>query len=68
MKANHCSFEVRKVCVEEVKKILLSINKDKPPQTDNRDGKVMRLVAEYIATPICYIFNLCLEDRVSPQA
>ena len=44
----HCSFEFHKVGVEEVRKWLLSINKDKPPGTDNLDGKLLRLVAEYI--------------------
>ena len=50
--------------VEEVKQLLLSIDKDKPPGTDNRDDKLLRLVAEYIVTPVSHIFNLSLEDGV----
>lgn len=59
----HCRYEFRKVSVEKVNK-WLSINKDKPPGTDNLEGKLLRLAAEYIVTPICHIFNLSLEDRV----
>ena len=39
IKNKHCIFEFRKVSVEEVKKLLLSINNDKPPGSDNLDGK-----------------------------
>jgi hypothetical protein len=42
--------------------LLLYINKDKPPGTDNLDGKLLRLVAEYIGTPVCHIFNLSLKE------
>ena len=35
MKDKNCTFEFRKVSVEEVKKILLTINNDKPPGSDN---------------------------------
>jgi hypothetical protein len=34
--------------VEEVKKVLLSINNDKPPGSDN---KSLRIIADNIATP-----------------
>ena len=50
----------------EVKNVLLSINKDKPPGTDNLDGKLLKLVKEYIVSPVCHIFNI--EDGVCPQA
>ena len=48
--------------------LLLSINKDRPTGTNNLDGKLLRLVAEYIATPVCHIFNLSLEDAVCLHA
>jgi hypothetical protein len=38
-KDKHCNFEFRKVRVEEVNKLLLSINNEKPPGSDNLDGK-----------------------------
>jgi hypothetical protein len=38
--------------VGEVEKLLLFINKDKPPSIDNLDGKLLRIVADCIATPI----------------
>ena len=46
---------------------LLSINNDKPG-IDNLDGKLLRMVADSIATPICHVFNLSLEEGVCPQA
>jgi hypothetical protein len=35
---------------------------------DNLDGKLLRTVADSIATPICHIFNLSLEESFCPQA
>ena len=68
MKDKNCTFEFRKVNVEEVKRLLLSINNDKPPGSDNLDGKLLRIIADDIATPICDIFNLSLLESVCPQA
>ena len=39
MKDKNCNVEFCKVSVEEVRKLLLSINNDKPPGSDNLDGK-----------------------------
>ena len=63
-KDKNCSFEIRKVSVKEVKKLLLSINNDKPLGSDNLDGKLLRIIANDIATPICHIFNLSLLESV----
>ena len=30
-------------------------------------GSIVRIVADHIATPICYIFNLSLESNMCPQ-
>ena len=43
---------------------MLSINNDKPPGIDNLDGKQLRMVDDSIATPICHIFNLSLEESL----
>jgi hypothetical protein len=56
IKDKNCTFEFHKVSVEEVKK-LLAINNDKPLGYDNLDGKLQRIIADYIATHICHIFN-----------
>ena len=52
MKDKICIFELHKVIVEEVKKVLLSINNDKPPVSDNLDGKLLRIIADDIATSL----------------
>ena len=64
----HGKFEFCKVSVGEVEKLLLSINNDKPPGINNLDGKLLRMVADTIATPICHIFNLSLEKSLCLQA
>jgi hypothetical protein len=46
--------------VEEVIKVLLPINNDKSPGSDNLDGKLLRIIADDISTPVCSIFNLSL--------
>ena len=51
MKEKHCKVEFCKVSVGEVEKWLFSINNDKPPGIDNLDGKLLRMVADSIATP-----------------
>ena len=66
MKDKNCIFEFRKVSVEEVTKVLLFINNDKPQGSDNLNGKLQRIIG--IATPICQIFNLSLLESVCPQA
>ena len=47
---------------------MLLIDNDNPPGIDNLDGKLLRMVADSIATPICQIFNLSLEESLCPQA
>jgi hypothetical protein len=64
MKDRNCTFELREVSVEEEKILLLSINNDKPPGSDNLDGKLLRIISDDIATPICHIFNLILLESV----
>ena len=56
-----------KVSVGEVEKLLLLTNNDKPPGIDNIDGKLLRMVADSIATPVWHIFNLSLEESLCPQ-
>ena len=68
MKEMHCKLEFCKVSVGEVEELLLLINNDKPPGIDNLDGKLLWMVADSIATPICHIFNLSLEESLCPRA
>ena len=68
MKDKNCTFDFCKVSLEEVKKILFSIQIDKPPGSDNLDRKLTRIIADDIATPICHIFNLSqLEKKCAPS-
>jgi hypothetical protein len=45
-------FEFGQVRVGEVENVLLSINNDTPPGIDNLDGKLLRMVSDFIAPPI----------------
>ena len=68
MKDMHCNFEFCKVSVEEVKQLLLLINNDKAPGSDSLNGKLLRMIADHIGTPICHLFNLNLHESICPQA
>lgn len=67
MKERQCTFEIHHVENEYVEKILLSLSDDRSPGTDNLDSKLLRITAKYISTPICHIFNKCLEYGVCPD-
>jgi hypothetical protein len=67
MKEKNCCFEFGQVGFEEVEKLLFSINNDKPPGI-NLDIKLLRMVADCIASPICHVFNQTLRECVCPQA
>ena len=65
MKDKHCNFEFRKASMEEAHFFSpLSINNDKPTGSVNLDGKLLRIIEDNIATPICHIFNLLRLDSV----
>ena len=42
---------------EHVKKLLESLSEGISPGTDNLDGKLLKIAAEHIASPICHIFS-----------
>ena len=50
MKDKNYTFEFLKVSVEEVNKLLLSINNDKPLRSDNLDGRLLWITADDVAT------------------
>lgn len=56
-KGKNCHFEFKKVNVEHVQQLLLSINNDKPAGQDDLDGKLVKMVASHVAGPVCHIFN-----------
>ena len=66
IKDKHYNFEFHKVKMEEVIKWLSMIN-DKPPGSDNLDGKLLRIIADDIATPICHNLNVSLLESMCPQ-
>ena len=68
MKDKHCNFKICKISVEEARKVLLSINNDKPPGSDNLDEIFLRIIADNVAIPICHFFSLSLLECVCPQA
>ena len=68
MKNKHCNFEFCNASAEKVKKLLLSINNEEPPGSGNLDGKLLRIIVDNTANPICHIFNLSLLESMCPQA
>ena len=67
MRGKKCTFEFTKVNVSYVEKLLLNC-KDKPSGVDNMDVRLLKLVANLIATPVCHMLNLSFEKCVFPQA
>lgn len=57
-------FKFHYVEKQYVEKCLLALADDKPPGTDNLDGKLLRIAARYISSPVCHIFNKYLEHDV----
>ena len=67
MKGKHCTFEFNSVEIKEVEKLLRSISKDNSTGTDCIDGKLLRIAVDYIALPVCHIFNSCLSNGTCPK-
>lgn len=51
---------------EEIKILLISVKRDKPNGVDTLDGKLLRLLARFVAYPRAYILNLCFKQCVLP--
>lgn len=66
MTDKNCHFELKKVNVEKVQELLLSINNDKPAGKDDLDGKLLKMVASDVAGPVCHIFNASIASGVFP--
>ena len=65
MKDKQCLLKFDKVCIKTVEDILRSC-KNKPPGIANLDGKLLKLVAEEIAPPICHIINMSFVNGLCP--
>lgn len=56
MKDKECRFEFSVTNVSEIENLLLELKSDKPCGHDNLDSRLLKLSAEIIASPICFIF------------
>ena len=61
MTNKNCVFNFKPVLVEDVRKLMASVKSDKQFGMDNLDGRLIRLTADYIAEPVCHVFNLSLK-------
>lgn len=68
MKNKDCVFHFQLIQVNEVEKLLASVHNEKPSGPGNLDGKLLRTVPGIIASPICYILNLSLQEGIFPKA
>lgn len=68
MKDRNCKFDFMQVNIHDNERLLRSLPNDKPAGTDQVDGKLLRLAAAQVASPICHIFNKCSEYGVCPKA
>lgn len=60
MTGKNCKFEFSEVTVSLVEKLLLG-HKYQPSGVYNMDTKLLKLVANSIAIPICHVLDLSLE-------
>ncbi|KAI8507846.1 hypothetical protein Bbelb_140860 [Branchiostoma belcheri] len=67
MENNHCKFEFSPVNVEEVHSLLSSLPDGKAMGLDNLDNTLLKLAANHIALPLCYIINLSFTTSVYPS-
>ena len=67
MRNKQCVFKFQKIQNDDVKKLLDGLNNDKPAGMDNVDGRLLKVVSNIIALPICHIFNLSLQEGLFPQ-
>lgn len=61
-----CTFKFDRVSLITVENTL-KLMKYKPPGVDELDVKLLKMVADVITKPICYIINLSLEKCVFPD-
>lgn len=62
-----CNFNFNCVQTAEVMALLKSLPTHGSPGTDNLDSLVLNKTAEYIAAPLCHIFNQCIASGIYPS-
>ena len=65
IKDKQCSFKFDKVGIETVEDMLRTC-KNEPPGIDNLDSKLLKLVTEETAPPICHIRNMSFANCLCP--
>ena len=67
MRNKQCVFKFQPIENDEVERLLAGLQNDKPAGMDNIDGRLLKVVSNIIALPICHIFNLSLKEGIFPQ-
>ncbi len=65
MNNKKCTFNFNPMQLDDIKKL---VKNDEQTGLDNLDGKLVRIIADYIAEPVCHILNLSLKESMFPQA
>ena len=60
-------FTIPLIAVHEVGKYLSGINNKKSSVPDEVSNQLLKLASPYIAGSLTYIFNVCIEQNVSPS-
>ena len=53
---------------KDIEHILISLKNKKAPGPDKIPNKILKLAADYIKKPLCYIINLSLKEGVFPES
>lgn len=67
MKDKICRFELSPIEAVNVEKLLLAIKNDKPSGLDGLDGKLLKIAAHQVASPVAHICNQSLKWGICPQ-
>lgn len=68
MNGKNCTLALKAVSINEVKELLKSVKSDTQFGLDNIDGRMVKIMAEYIALPVCHILNCSIREGVFPHA
>ena len=67
MESNECKFEIKKVEVEEVLKIIQGVKNSSATGTDFIDTRTIKLASNLIAHPLTHIINLSISTSSFPN-
>ena len=67
MSSRRCSFQLQKVSVEDVFKVIKSLNNSSATGVDYIDTRTVKIAADIISPALTHIINLSIETNTFPE-